>query len=85
MQPRYAGRWWADQHGNEWSAFDLWKGGVGHTLFRVCTNDDAGVRVYQTAEDELLHLVRIPPPDVSELAKDEFYAEWDDLGQPPAR
>lgn len=85
MQPRYAGRWWVDQHGDEWSAFDIWKGGVGHALFRVCSNDDDGVRVYRTSDGDLLHLIRIPPPAASETEKREFYDEWAEQGRPPSR
>lgn len=85
MQPRYSGRWWADQDGNEWSAFDLWLRGVGHALFRECANDDEGVRVYRTAADEFLHLIRIPPPAASESEKRAFYEEWAEQGQPPAQ
>lgn len=85
MQPRYSGRWWVDQDGDEWSAFDLWRGGISHSLTRLLSNDDDGVRVYRTVDGDLLHLVRIPPPDAPETKKCEFYDEWEEQGRPPAR
>jgi hypothetical protein len=83
VQPRYSGRWWVDQDGTEWSAFDLWKGGVFHTLESVVECDNRGVRVYRTGDDDILHLVRIPPPEAPEAEKAQFFVEWDEQGQPP--
>lgn len=85
MQPRYSGRWWIDQEGTEWSAFDLWKGAVLHSLERIVWNDEQGIRVYRTADDELRHLIRIPPPDVDEAEKAAFFEEWNESGRPPTR
>ena len=83
VQPRYSGKWWIDQDGTEWSAFDLWKGSVMHSLDRVLWDDEHGVRTYQTDDDELLHLVRIPPPDASDTKKISFFATWSEQGRPP--
>lgn len=81
MQPRYSGRWWVDQHGTEWSAFDLWKAGVTHSLERVCEDETSDVRVYRTDDGELRHLIRIPPPDASEEEKAAFYRERNGPGR----
>lgn len=82
MQPRYSGRWWIDQHGTEWSAFDLWKGTVLHRLTKEAEDDENGVRVYRTTDDELLHLIRIPPPEAPLEKKAMFFLGDDGSGTP---
>ena len=83
MQPRYSGRWWVDERGNEWSAFDLWKGRVFHSLERGVECDERGMRLYRNTDGEVLRLVRIPPPGVSADEKEAFYEEWEERGRPP--
>lgn len=76
MQPRDSGRWWADQHGTEWSTYAVWQSASSDTIRLVMSDERNDVRVYRRdGDDDLLHLVTIPPPEATEAEKKRFYAE----------
>ena len=76
MQPRDCGPWWADQHGTEWSGFGLWKATQTGHLERVLLADGVGARLYRR-DGDVLHLVRIAPPDASADERRAFDHEFD--------
>lgn len=83
MQSRDSGPWWADQEGTAWSAYSLWKLGSRGQL-RLCLRDDsAGVLVCRWSDGDLVHLIRIPPPDATPDASEAFYTAWEQAGRPP--
>lgn len=77
MQSRDEGAWWADQHGGEWSAYALWRETTADVLELILTADGVGARVYRR-DDELLHLVRIAPPDASPATRRAFERAFGD-------
>jgi hypothetical protein len=72
-----------DQRGTEWSETRLRAASVEGALSLVLGDDAAGTRVYRRVDDDLLHLVRVAPPEASERERARFYSEWEHRGEPP--
>lgn len=64
VRPRDHSEWWIDQRGRRWSNFGLWRAERSGELRELAVDSSAGVRVVRTSDDEVLHMVRYPGPEV---------------------